>query len=201
VFPGRAGTAQEIQYNLGILLHPDNAEMPFPLIFTGPATAREYFEQIDGFIARTLGPRAQARYKVIIDDPDAVAKEMQAGIKQVREFRKARSDAYYFNWLLKIDPEFQKPFKPTHDNMRNLKLHKNQETHLLAANLRRAFSGVVAGNVKEEGIRAIEEFGKYEIQGESEIMGPMDALLASFVEQSRMKLPGKAYVPCYTIVQ
>jgi len=28
----------------------------------------------------------------------------------------------------------------------------------------------------------------------------MDALLASFVEQSRMKLPGKAYVPCYTIV-
>jgi hypothetical protein len=119
----------------------------------------------------------------------------------VREFRKARSDAYYFNWLLKIDQEFQKPFKPTHENMRNLSLHKNQETHLLAANLRRAFSGVVAGNVKEEGIRAIEKFGKFEIHGDSDIMGPMDALLASFVEQSRMKLPGKAYVPCYTIVQ
>jgi predicted Rossmann-fold nucleotide-binding protein len=201
VFPGGAGTAEEILYILGILLHPDNAEMPFPLIFTGPATAREYFEQIDGFIGQTLGPRAQARYKIIIDDPDAVAREMQAGIRQVREFRKARSDAYYFNWLLKIDHEFQKPFKPTHENMRNLSLHKNQETHLLAANLRRAFSGVVAGNVKEEGIREIEQFGKYEIHGDSEIMGPMDALLASFVEQSRMKLPGKAYVPCYTIVQ
>jgi len=119
----------------------------------------------------------------------------------VREFRKARSDAYYFNWLLKIDQEFQRPFKPTHENMRNLSLHKNQETHLLAANLRRAFSGVVAGNVKEEGIREIEKHGKYEIHGDPEIMGPMDALLASFVEQSRMKLPGKAYVPCYTIVQ
>jgi predicted Rossmann-fold nucleotide-binding protein len=201
VFPGGAGTAEEILYILGILLHPDNAEMPFPLIFTGPATAREYFEQIDGFIGQTLGARAQARYKIIIDDPDAVAREMQAGIKQVREFRKARSDAYYFNWLLKIDHEFQKPFKPTHENMRNLSLHKNQETHLLAANLRRAFSGVVAGNVKEEGIREIEKYGKYEIHGDSEIMGPMDALLASFVEQSRMKLPGKAYVPCYTIVQ
>jgi predicted Rossmann-fold nucleotide-binding protein len=201
VFPGGAGTAEEILYILGILLHPDNAEMPFPLIFTGPATAREYFEQIDGFIGQTLGARAQARYKIIIDDPDSVAREMQAGIRQVREFRKARSDAYYFNWLLKIDHEFQKPFKPTHDNMRNLSLHKNQETHLLAANLRRAFSGVVAGNVKEEGIREIEKFGKYEIHGDSEIMGPMDALLASFVEQSRMKLPGKAYVPCYTIVQ
>jgi predicted Rossmann-fold nucleotide-binding protein len=201
VFPGGAGTAEEILYILGILLHPDNAEMPFPLIFTGPATAREYFEQIDGFIGHTLGARAQARYKIIIDDPDAVAREMQAGIKQVREFRKARSDAYYFNWLLKIDHEFQKPFKPTHENMRNLSLHKNQETHLLAANLRRAFSGVVAGNVKEEGIREIEKHGKYEIHGDSDIMGPMDALLASFVEQSRMKLPGKAYVPCYTIVQ
>ena len=200
VFPGGAGTAEEILYILGILLHPDNAEMPFPLIFTGPATAREYFEQIDGFIAQTLGDKARARYKIIIDDPDAVAREMAAGIKQVREFRKARSDAYYFNWLLKIDQEFQRPFKPTHENMRNLSLHKNQETHLLAANLRRAFSGVVAGNVKEEGIREIEKHGKYEIHGDPEIMGPMDALLASFVEQSRMKLPGKAYVPCYTIV-
>jgi hypothetical protein len=55
--------------------------------------------------------------------------------------------------------------------------------------------------VKEEGIRAIDQFGKYEIRGEAAIMGPMDALLASFVEQSRMKLPGKAYTPCYTIVQ
>ena len=201
VFPGGAGTAEEILYILGILLHPDNAEMPFPLIFTGPATAREYFEQIDGFIAQTLGDKARSRYKIIIDDPDAVAREMAAGIKQVREFRKAKSDAYYFNWLLKIDQEFQRPFKPTHENMRNLSLHKNQETHLLAANLRRAFSGVVAGNVKEEGIREIEKHGKYEIHGDPEIMGPMDALLASFVEQSRMKLPGKAYVPCYTIVQ
>jgi predicted Rossmann-fold nucleotide-binding protein len=200
VFPGGAGTAEEILYILGILLHPDNAEMPFPLVFTGPAAAREYFEQIDGFIGATLGAEAQRRYKIIIDDPEAVAKEMQMGIRQVREFRKSRSDAYYFNWALKIDQEFQRPFKPTHENMRNLSLHKNQEKHLLAANLRRAFSGVVAGNVKEEGIRAIEKYGQFEIDGEDEIMRPMDALLTSFVEQSRMKLPGKAYTPCYRIV-
>ncbi|MBQ5963283.1 nucleotide 5'-monophosphate nucleosidase PpnN [Massilia sp. ZL223] len=201
VFPGGAGTAEEILYILGILLHPENAEIPFPLVFTGPATAREYFTQIDHFIGLTLGEAAQRRYKIIVDDPDAVAREMQAGIKQVREYRKAHSDAYYFNWRLRIDHEFQRPFRPTHENMRNLKLHRAQESHMLAANLRRAFSGVVAGNVKEEGIRAIEQYGKYEIQGESAIMGPMDALLASFVEQSRMKLPGKAYIPCYTIVQ
>ena len=71
----------------------------------------------------------------------------------------------------------------------------------LSANLRRAFSGVVAGNVKDDGIRAIEKHGHFEIHGDPEIMGPMDELLASFVAQSRMKLPGKTYVPCYRVVK
>ena len=61
--------------------------------------------------------------------------------------------------------------------MRNLALHKNQKNHLLAANLRRAFSGVVAGNVKEQGIRAIEKHGHFEISGDPEMMEAMDALL------------------------
>jgi hypothetical protein len=29
----------------------------------------------------------------------------------------------------------------------------------------------------------------------------MDALLASFVAQSRMKLAGKPYTPCYRVIQ
>jgi hypothetical protein len=201
VFPGGAGTAEEILYVLGILLHPDNADQPFPLIFTGPAGSEEYFEQIDQFIGVTLGPQAQKRYKIIFDNPAQVAHEMLEGIKQVREFRKEKGDAYYFNWLLKIDPEFQKPFLPTHEGMRNLKLHKNQPVHLLAANLRRAFSGVVAGNVKAQGIQAIEKHGLFEIQGDAAIMEPMDALMSSFVVQHRMKLPGKKYMPCYRIVK
>ncbi|WP_277623978.1 nucleotide 5'-monophosphate nucleosidase PpnN [Undibacterium sp. TS12] len=200
VFPGGAGTAEEILYLLGILLHPDNANLPFPLIFTGPESAADYFRQIDRFIGDTLGPQAQKSYQIIVNDPVKVAQEVHAGIKRVREFRKAKGDAYYFNWLLKIDAEFQRPFEPTHENMRNLALHKNQESHLLAANLRRAFSGVVAGNVKNQGIRAIEKHGHFEIRGDSEIMACMDTLLASFVSQSRMKLPGKAYTPCYKII-
>ena len=90
---------------------------------------------------------------------------------------------------------------PTHENMRNLELHRDQQRHLLAANLRRAFSGVVAGNVKEAGIRAIEEHGHFEIRGDTGIMGPMDSLLNSFVEQHRMKLSGKKYTPCYRIIK
>lgn len=200
VFPGGAGTAEEILYLLGILLHPDNADLPFPLVFTGPESAESYFRQIDQFIKATLGPEAQRHYKIIINDPQAVAVEMQNGIKRVREFRKERADAYYFNWLLKIDHDFQKPFEPTHENMRNLSLHRDQEKHRLAADLRRAFSGIVAGNVKAQGIQAIEEHGPFEISGEKEIMRHMDDLLAAFVTHHRMKLPGKRYQPCYRIV-
>jgi len=72
---------------------------------------------------------------------------------------------------------------------------------LLAANLRRAFSGIVAGNVKDEGIRAIERYGHFEIHGDAGIMKLMDSLLASFVTQHRMKLPGKKYSPCYCIIK
>ena len=201
VFPGGAGTAEEILYILGILLHPDNASVPFPLIFTGPKSAENYFKQVDQFILDTLGLDAQQRYKIIIDDPAGVAREMKDGIKQVRAFREQRDDAFYFNWSLTIDAHFQQPFHPTHENMRKLELRKDQPVHLLAANLRRAFSGVVAGNVKEEGIRSIEQHGLFELKGDREIMEPMDALLSAFVEQHRMKLPGTEYVPCYKIIK
>ena len=201
VFPGGAGTAEEILYLLGILLHPDNADLPFPLIFTGPARAEDYFRQIDQFIATTLGAEAQARYRIIINDPVRVAREIKEGIAAVRDFRKHRDDAYYFNWLLKIEREFQEPFLPSHENMRNLELHQEQPRHMLAANLRRAFSGIVAGNVKDDGIRAIEKYGLFEIRGAADIMGQMDELLAAFVEQHRMKLPETKYVPCYRIIK
>jgi len=200
VFPGGAGTAEEILYILGILLHPKNKHIPFPLILTGPECAKDYFVGINQFIADTLGIEAQQRYTVIIDDPTQVAREMAAGLEKVRKFRKKTGDAFYFNWLLHIDLAFQQPFLPTHKNMSALELHKDQPVHLLAANLRRAFSGIVAGNVKDEGIRTIEKHGHFEIKGDANMMKSLDALLTSFVEQERMKLPGKKYTPCYRVV-
>ena len=201
VFPGGAGTAEELLYILGILLHPDNQDIPFPLILSGPESAEEFFIGINQFIGDTLGIEAQQRYKVIINDPARVAREMNAGMIEVRDYRKDNNDAYYFNWSLKIEHDFQQPFEPTHENMSNLELHKNQPRHALAANLRRAFSGIVAGNVKDEGIRAVEEHGLFEIKGDAGIMEPVDILLASFVEQHRMKLPGTKYEPCYRIIK
>ena len=200
VFPGGVGTAEEILYLLGILLHPDNADIPFPLILTGPASAEDYFRQIDSFVGETLGVEAQRRYKIVIDDPARVASELHAGMQVVRDFRKAHHDAYNFNWLLRVGKEFQQPFTPTHVNMRALDLHKRQPAHHLAAALRRAFSGLVAGNVKAEGIREIEKHGSFEIYGEPTVMEQMDALLNAFVAQRRMKLSGKDYNPCYRVV-
>ena len=199
VFPGGAGTAEEILFILGILLNPDNHRVPFPLILTGPAEAKEYFRQIDEFIKLTLGRHAQEHYTIIIDDPPKVAREIAAGLESVRNFRREHSDAYYFNWILKIDREFQMPFSPTHENVAQLKLSRDQPTHDLAANLRRAFSAIVSGNVKADGIRAIEEHGPFQIGGEPELMQSLDALLHSFVDQNRMKIPGTRYTPCYSL--
>jgi len=200
VFPGGAGTAEEILYILGVLLNPANKELPFPLILTGPKSSAEYFKKIHHFIENTLGFEAQQRYKIIIDDPALVAREMKNGMEAVKEFRCTNSDAFYYNWILEVESEFQKPFNPNHENMAKLELNSNMETHHLAANLRRAFSGIVAGNVKEDGLKAIEENGLFEIRGEKKIMQPLDDLLESFVQQGRMKLPGTKYTPCYKVV-
>lgn len=200
IFPGGAGTMEEILYLLGVLMHPDNQQQPMPLVFTGPASGAAYFQQIDHFIGTTLGVEAQSRYSIIIDEPAAVAKVMAEGMESVKDYRRQYGDAYNFNWMLHIDGEFQRPFAPNHDSMRGLNLHFNQPVHQLAANLRRAFSGIVAGNVKADGIKAVEEHGLFEIAGDAAIMQPLDQLLESFVRQHRMKLPGSHYHPCYRIV-
>jgi len=201
VFPGGVGTAEEVLYLLGVLLHPDNAGIPVPLILTGPAESKDYFAEIDRFVVAALGPEVRKHYQIIVNDPVAVSRSVLAGVQRVADFRTERGDAYYFNWALSVDRELQAPFAPTHDNMRNLNLNKNQDRHQLAANLRRAFSGVVAGNVKDEGIRAVEQHGDFEIRGETSILDPLDSLLKSFVAQQRMKLPGKAYKPCYRLIK
>lgn len=200
VFPGGVGTAEEILYILGVLLHPKNKGMPFPLVFSGMKENQGYFEMIDDFIVHALGEEARQLYKIIIDDPVEVARTMKAGMDEVCNYRRIRRDAYYYNWLLAIDPVFQTPFEPTHENMANLKLDKDQPPHLLAAALRQAFSGIVAGNVKANGIRQIQNHGPFKISGDPEILMPLEKLLEAFVREGRMKLPGSTYVPCYEIV-
>jgi len=174
VFPGGVGTCEEILYIL------------------------DYFIALDKFIQSSLGSEAAELYEIIIDDPIAVAKSMQAGLTRVQKSRRKQEDAYHYNWLLTIDPDFQTTFEPTHDNMSALNLHINQPKDQLAANLRRAFSGIVAGNVKTQYVQLIDEKGLYKLHGDVELMKKLDTLLNSFIQQNRMKIAGD-YSPCYSI--
>ena len=199
VFPGGVGTAEEILYLLGILLDPANAAQPAPLVFTGPSCAAAWFERIHEFIGLTLGPAAQARYRIIVDDPAEVARTMATGLEEVRRARRHSDDAYNFNWKLVIPPAFQLPFGVSHASVAALDLHLDQPLHQRAANLRRVFSAIVAGNIKEQGMRQIEEHGPFEIHGDVRLMQPLDLLLASFAAQRRMKISGP-YRPVYRVV-
>jgi len=200
VFPGGVGTAEEILYILGILLHKRNKNIQVPLIFTGPEKSKSYFERLDQFISLTLGVEAQALYDIIIDDPVEVAKIISTSMKKIEKQRRKLDDAYYYNWSLFIEEKFQSSFEPTHESMAQLNLSKDQATAELAADLRRAFSGIVAGNVKPAGIQSIKDKGCFKLKGDKDIMNSLDELLNSFIEQKRMKISGD-YTPCYEIIE
>ena len=201
IFPGGAGTAEELLYILGIMLNPKNQAQKLPIILTGPASSAAYFEKIDRFIGLTLGEKAQKLYQIITDDPEQVAKSMKSGLEEVLTYRKQTGDAYHFNWSLVIENEFQQPFEPNHKNMTENHISFELDIATLAANLRRVFSGIVAGNVKSEGIKEIRQHGPFQIKGDSKIMELIDELLTSFVQQQRMKLPGTEYIPCYEVLR
>jgi hypothetical protein len=198
VFPGGVGTAEEILYLLGILLSPENEHVHLPLVFTGPASSRRYFERLHDFIGKTLGPKAQQRYNLVLGDPAAVAVEVTRGLEKVKAQRAAGDTAYFFNWAMNVGLDFQRPFDATHESMRGLELHRDQSADRLALNLRRAFSGIVAGNVRAAGIAQVEKHGPFELRGDPYVIGELGGLLKEFVAAGRMRLTG-AYVPCYRI--
>lgn len=199
IFPGGAGTAEEILYLLGILLDPANSDQPLPLVFTGPVESRGYFEHLDRFIRATLGDEAAGLYRIIVGDPAEAAREMSRGMERVLGHRRASGDAYNYNWTLRVPAEFQQPFEVDHRAMAALVLSRDLPVHELAANLRRAFSGIVSGNVKAHGLRLVAEHGPFTLQGDASMATLLDDLLAAFVAQGRMKLFGE-YRPCYRIV-
>lgn len=200
IFPGGVGTAEEVLYLLGLLLHPDNAEQVFPVVFTGPESSRAYFESLDALITLTLGEAARERYEIVIGDAPLAARRIGRRIRKVLSGRRKTGDAYYFNWLLKVPYCFQEPFDVNHASVAALELHRGLAPHDLACQLRRVFSAIVTGNVKEQGRRLIAAKGPFEIRGEPELMKALDGMLRDFIAQGRMKLPGTVYEPCYRVV-
>ena len=200
ILPGGPGTMEELLYLLSILLHPKNQDLTLPVVLTCDNKSETYFNAVLDFIRLTLGEVAINKLQLIVNRPRDVASYMKQQMEVVRQDRKKTSDAYYFNWRIDLDlDDHQLPFKPTHDNMAKLNLHRDQPPHLLASQLRKAFSGIVAGNVKADAIKEIEKFGIFELHGDKEIMQAMDNLLKSFIVQKRMKIGDDEYKPCYKI--
>ena len=200
VFPGGAGTAEEILYLLGILTDPANADQNLPVVFTGPKESKDYFGQIDSFIKATLGEGASDLYQIVIGDAPEVARQMNRSVRAVGSQRRKSGDAFYFNWLLSVPDAYQRPFDVNHESVRDLVLHRDLPTHELASNLRRAFSAIVTGNVKDHGIRMIREHGPFEISGDPAVMQMLGTMLTGFVDQGRMRIARETYKPCYRVV-
>jgi len=200
VFPGGVGTVEEILYLLGIMMHPDNVGT-LPVVLTGPQECEVYFNELEAFLETCLGPQVKEHYRLILGDPVEVGRHVRETTEQVHQQRSADSQAYYFNWALHVQSQLQTPFAPTHEAMAALTLHDSQPVHDLASELRRAFSGIVAGNVKPVGIEAVHAHGPYQLTGEPRFMESMDRLLRMMVREQRMKL-GEGendYTPCYQL--
>lgn len=201
VFPGGVGTAEEILYILGLLMQEENRNIPLPLIFTAPEESRDYFEALDKFIRLTLGENARQHYEIILDDPVRVAQTALQGINKVIAHRRRTQESYAFNWELTIPESMQWPFVSTHENMAKLRLDPALPKAALIAQLRCAFSGIVAGNVKAFGIRQIEQHGPFQLHGDATLMDALDELLHDFVDKGRMKVSTARYKPCYHLVK
>jgi predicted Rossmann-fold nucleotide-binding protein len=198
VFPGGVGTAEEILYLLGILLEPANRHIALPVIFTGPPGSSAYFEELDAFLRLTFGDEISSRYRIIVGDAAEVGRSMGRAIREVRRQRRRDGDAYYFNWLLNVPMAHQLPFEVTHEHVADLVLSRDLPAHELAVNLRRAFSAIVTGNVKDHGIRMIRKRGPFELNADASLVQALDHLLQQFVAQGRMKLSGP-YEPCFVV--
>ena len=199
VFPGGVGTAEEVLYLMGILLDPANEGLEVPVVFTGPACAAAYFEELDRFLKLLFGDAVEGKYEVIIDDAIAVGRHMSQRIKAVRRNRRKTGDAYYFNWLLDIPRAHQMAFEVTHESVASLKLSRSQSPETLAVAVRRAFSAIVAGNVKANGIAQIAAHGPFALHADEVLGAALNRLLKSYAEQGRMKLHGE-YRPCFEVV-
>lgn len=198
LFPGGAGTAEELLYALALKMDPRNRECQLPMILTAAKEQAPYFEAIDAFIKVTLGEEARRHYEIIIDDPVAVARAAVAGHRAAIQRRHERQEPMYYHSELAVHEVLQKPFVPTHEGLASLQLRRDQPAFNLAVELRKLFSGIVAGNIKEETVALIKEKGPFEITAEPQITATLDRLLHSFVQQGRMKVSGN-YVPCYRV--
>jgi predicted Rossmann-fold nucleotide-binding protein len=196
VFPGGVGTLEEISYVLSILTHSRNQGVPFPLIFTGPESARPYWAALEDFLTKFFGPEVKRFYRLIVGDPEQTVLEINKGLLAVKIHRDRRREAYYFNTGLHVPFLVQEPFTADHETVARTVLESGQSPSQRAGLLRRVFSAVVSGNVRPEGIKAVEAQGPFRLRGDRALVSAVDGLLSELAAQGRMSKSGP-YRPSY----
>ena len=200
VFPGGAGTAEEVLYLLSILMQPENQHIQLPVIFACVEEDKAYFKSLDTFLRECLGDEVAKYYQIISSGPELVAKQVKQGVVKAHKHRRLLQQFYGFNWNMKIPLSLQQPFYPNHQSMAALQLRSESPKEQLCVDLRAAFSGIVAGNVKPEGVEQIKKQGPYQLNADAKLAGLLNNLLQQFVAQGRMSLAGDAYKPCFEVV-
>ena len=199
IFPGGPGTAEELLYILCIKLCKENKHNFLPLILTGNKRSEAYFKALEDFLIQCFGKEITRYYELIIDDPIKVARRVKENNESVLDHRTITHDSYCFNWDLFIPQELQEAHEITHEYMGSLNLSRDEEPWKLACNLRSAFSGIVTGNVKEQGIKAVATKGPFVLHGDKDIITSLGSLLESYIKQGRVLLSQKEYKPCYVL--
>ena len=64
--PGGVGTAEELLYLLGILMHPENKDQVLPLVLTGPKESADYFRVLNDFVINTRAKKPPAIIKSLL---------------------------------------------------------------------------------------------------------------------------------------
>lgn len=195
IFPGGPGTLEELMYILALLDSQKNELANLPLILTGPECSKEYWARVNAFVGNVLGFEAQAKYKIIINNPEKVAHEITQEALSLIAQRSQLQKSRHFNWDIQIPPDLQRAFNPTHENVAGLKVDPSQSLSERAQNMRKILSAIVAGSVKEAGIQAIEEKGKFQIQIDPCYAEALSDLLEFLVRQNRAKI-GDVYELC-----
>ena len=198
VFPGGVGTAEEILYLLGLLLQEGNEGLALPVI--SPAPPRPHRTSSRSTSSSVL-PWATRRPSCTRSSSTTPSRSPAACSRACARCASAGSSARTRSsstgrWISRWSSS-----SPSSPPTRPWPAWTctTAASRRTAADLRRAFSGIVAGNVKEAGMRRVEEHGPFRIHGDKDMMEALDALLRAFVAQRRMKISGQ-YRPCYEVV-
>ena len=183
IHPGGAGTAEELLTMLGVLSHPANADIAYPLDLVERPDG-DYMRHLTDWLRTCFGDALDHLFSVHQDSARAYAEHVH-GTNAELDWTELWNDRLYF------PPEMQQPFQVTFASMEGLDLSRDQSPFQLLVNLRRFFSALVYLAVKfpDEAEAWGGELPR--IHGDPDILRATDDLIRWFDAAGRMQLHGE----------